>query len=180
MAEFLFEIGLEEVPARMIAGAEAELRRRVVGMLERERLLVAAGPGVEAEVRSFATPRRLAVLVGGVAERQEDVREELMGPSDKVAYKDGVAGPAAVAFAKKAGVAVEELKTVATAKGEYLQAVVVRAGRTAAEVIAAEMPKELAGIYWAKNMYWRSGLSRSGLCGRCDGCWRCWGTRWCR
>ncbi len=157
MAEFLFEIGLEEVPARMIAGAEAELRRRVVGMLERERLLVAAGPGVEAEVRSFATPRRLAVLVGGVAERQEEVREELMGPSAKVAYKDGVAGPAAVAFAKKAGVAVEELKTVTTAKGEYLQAVVVRAGRTAAEVIAAEMPKELGAIYWAKNMYWRAG-----------------------
>ncbi len=49
------------------------------------------------------------------------------------------------------------LKTVATAKGEYLQATAVRAGRTAAEVIAAELPKELLGIYWAKNMYWRPG-----------------------
>ena len=39
MAEFLFEIGLEEVPARMIAGAQAELERRVVEMLERERLV---------------------------------------------------------------------------------------------------------------------------------------------
>jgi len=62
MADFLFEIGLEEVPARMIAGAEAELKRRVVGLLERERL-VAAGT----EVKSFSTPRRLAVLVDGVA-----------------------------------------------------------------------------------------------------------------
>ena len=58
MAEFLFEIGLEEIPARMIAGAQAELLRRVVGMLERERL-VADG----AASKSFATPRRLAVLV---------------------------------------------------------------------------------------------------------------------
>jgi glycyl-tRNA synthetase beta chain len=152
MAEFLFEIGLEEIPARMIAGAQAELERRVVGMLERERLIAA---GVAS--KSFATPRRLAVWVDSVAERQEDVSEELVGPSVKVAYKDGVATPAALAFAKKAGVTVEALKTVTTAKGEYLGATAVKAGRGAAEVIAAEMPKELAAIYWPKNMYWRAG-----------------------
>jgi glycyl-tRNA synthetase beta chain len=152
MAEFLFEIGLEEIPARMIAGAQAELERRVVDLLLRERLV--AGGAVS---KSFATPRRLAVWVAEVAERQEDVAEELVGPSVKIAYKDGVATPAAVAFAKKAGVAVEELKTVTNAKGEYLAATSVKAGRGAAEVIAAELPKELAGIYWAKNMYWRAG-----------------------
>jgi glycyl-tRNA synthetase beta chain len=152
MAEFLFEIGLEEVPARMISGAQAELQQRVVKMLERERL-VRSG----AEAKSFATPRRLAVWVKDVAERQEDVTEELVGPSVKIAYKDGVATPAAVAFAKKAGVEVAALKTVTNAKGEYLAATAVKMGRGAAEVIAAEMPKELAGIYWAKNMYWRAG-----------------------
>ncbi|WP_263384088.1 glycine--tRNA ligase subunit beta [Granulicella arctica] len=152
MAEFLFEIGLEEIPARMIAGAQAELERRVVALLERERL-VAAGVAH----RSFSTPRRLAVWVGEVAERQEDAAEEMLGPSAKIAFKDGVATPAAVAFAKKAGVAVEALTTVTTPKGEYLRATSVRAGRGAAEVIAGELPKELAGIYWAKNMYWRAG-----------------------
>ena len=149
MAEFLFEIGLEEVPARMIAGAEAELHERVLKMLGRERL-VAAG----AASKCFATPRRLAVWVEGVVARQEDVAEELVGPSVKVAYKDGAPTPAALAFAKKAGVTVEALKTVMTAKGEYLAATAVKAGRGAAEVIAAELPKELAGIYWAKNMRW--------------------------
>jgi glycyl-tRNA synthetase beta chain len=152
MADFLFEIGLEEIPARMIAGAQAEFEQRVVKMLEREQL-VRSG----AVVKSFATPRRLAVWVKDVAERQEDVAEELVGPSMKVAYKDGVATAAAAAFAKKAGVEVAALKTVTNAKGEYLAATVVKAGRPAAEVIAAEMPKELAGIYWAKNMYWRAG-----------------------
>jgi glycyl-tRNA synthetase beta chain len=152
MADFLFEIGLEEVPARMIAGAQAELQQRVVKMLERERL-VRSG----AEAKSFATPRRLAVWVKDVAARQEDVVEELVGPSVKVAYKDGAATPAAVAFAKKAGVDVTALKTVTNAKGEYLAATAVKGGWPAAEVIAAEMPKELAGIYWAKNMYWRAG-----------------------
>jgi glycyl-tRNA synthetase beta chain len=152
MADFLFEIGLEEVPARMIAGAQMELEQRVVKMLERERL-VRSG----AVVKSFATPRRLAVRIAGVAERQEDVAEELVGPSVKVAYKDGAATPAALAFAKKAGVDVAELKTITNAKGEYLAATSLKAGRGAAEVIAAEMPKELTGIYWAKNMYWRAG-----------------------
>jgi glycyl-tRNA synthetase beta chain len=152
MADFLFEIGLEEVPARMIAGAQTELEHRVVKMLERERLV-----GSGAVTKNFATPRRLAVWVAGVAERQEDVAEELVGPSVKIAYKDGLATPAAVAFAKKAGVDVAALKTVTNAKGEYLAATLVKAGRSAAEVIAAEMPKELAGIYWAKNMYWRPG-----------------------
>jgi glycyl-tRNA synthetase beta chain len=81
----------------------------------------------------------------------------MVGPSVKVAYKDGVATQAAVAFAKKAGVEVGALKTVTNAKGEYLAATSVKTGKAAGEVIAAEMPKELAGIYWAKNMYWRAG-----------------------
>jgi glycyl-tRNA synthetase beta chain len=152
MAEFLFEIGLEEIPARMIAGAQVELHQRVVKMLERERL-VRSG----AESKSFATPRRLAVWIADVAEQQNDVSEELLGPATKIAYKDGVPTAAAVAFAKKAGVAVDELKTVTNAKGEYLAATSIKVGRSADEVIAAELPKELAGIYWAKNMYWRAG-----------------------
>ncbi|MHB1023930.1 MAG: glycine--tRNA ligase subunit beta [Acidobacteriaceae bacterium] len=152
MAEFLFEIGLEEVPARMIAGAEAELQRRVLDLLKRERLLAE-----DAAAQSYSTPRRLAVLVQGVLAKQADLQEELLGPSLKVAFKDGAPTPAAEAFAKKAGVAVSELKTVTNAKGEYIGATVKRVGRAAAEVIAAELPKEIAGLYWAKNMYWRAG-----------------------
>ncbi|MEO6817817.1 MAG: glycine--tRNA ligase subunit beta [Edaphobacter sp.] len=152
MAEFLFEIGLEEIPARMIAGAQAELQRRVVAMLERERLVSA---GVAS--KSFATPRRLAVWVADVAERQQDITEELVGPSVKVAYKEGVPTPAAEAFAKKAGIAVTALKTITTPKGEYIAATSTKQGLGAADVIAAELPKELAAIYWAKNMYWRAG-----------------------
>jgi glycyl-tRNA synthetase beta chain len=152
MTDFLFEIGLEEVPARMIAGAQAELERKVVGLLLRERLV--AG---EIEAKSFSTPRRLAVLVRGVKDRQEDLAEEMVGPSAKVAYKDGVATAAAVAFARKAGVEVAALKTVTTAKGEYLAATAMKAGRAAGVVIEEELPKEIAGIYWAKTMYWRAG-----------------------
>jgi glycyl-tRNA synthetase beta chain len=156
MADLLFEIGLEEVPARMIAAAQAELLRRTVALLGRERLLP-EGFDELSGADSYSTPRRLAVLVRGVRERQEDLSEEVTGPAVKIAYKDGVATPAAEAFARKSGVAVADLKTVMTPKGEYLAATSVKAGRSAAEVIASELPKEVGAIYWAKNMYWRAG-----------------------
>ena len=150
--DFLFEIGLEEVPARMIASAQAELLKRVTALLTRERLIQAG-----AKAHSFSTPRRLAVLIHDVATRQEDESEELLGPATKIAFKDGVPGPAAVAFAKKAGIDVSELRVVETPKGEYIAATALRPGKSAAEVLTAELPKEIAGIYWPKNMYWRAG-----------------------
>jgi glycyl-tRNA synthetase beta chain len=152
MAEFLFEIGLEEIPARMIASAQQDLAVRVQSMLLAEKLLAA-----EANVRSYATPRRLAVLVRGVAARQEDATEQLTGPAWKVAFKDGQPTPAAVAFARKAGVAVEALTKQMTPKGEYVSATVTKAGHSAAEILAEKLPAELGKIYWAKSMYWRPG-----------------------
>ncbi len=152
MADFLLEIGLDEIPARMIAGAEAELGRRVNELLTRERLLVAA-----AKVTTYSTPRRLAVLVEDVLAGQADTEEKLTGPSWKVAFKDGAPTAAAQAFAKKAGVAVETLERVVNAKGEYVGATVKRLGRAASELLAAELPKEVLALYWAKNMYWRAG-----------------------
>jgi glycyl-tRNA synthetase beta chain len=152
MADFLLEIGLEEIPARMIAGAEAELGKRVSDLLTRERLLSA-----NAKVTNYSTPRRLAVLVEDVLASQADTEEKLTGPSWKVAFKDGAPTAAADAFAKKAGVAVADLEKITNAKGEYVGATVKRLGRAAAELLAAELPKEVLNIYWAKNMYWRAG-----------------------
>src|SRR5580704_8929898 len=155
MADFLLEIGLEEVPARMIAGAEAELGKRVHDLLSRERLLADESNG-GAKVTTYSTPRRLAVLAEGVLEKQADTEEQLTGPSWKVAFKDGAPTPAAEAFAKKAGVTVAALEKVTNAKGEYVATTVKRQGRAAAELLASELPKEVLSIYWAKNMYWRA------------------------
>ena len=151
MADFLLEIGLEEIPARMIAGAEAELGKRVCDLLTRERLL-----GSAAKVTTYSTPRRLAVLVEDVLASQADTEEKLTGPSWKVAFKDGAPTTAAAAFAKKAGVDVATLEKVVNPKGEYVGATVKRLGRAAAELLAAELPKEVLSLYWAKNMYWRA------------------------
>jgi glycyl-tRNA synthetase beta chain len=152
MADFLLEIGLDEIPARMIAGAEAELGKRVKELLERERLLGGAGT-----VKTYSTPRRLAVLVEDVLAAQADTEEKLTGPPWKVAFKDGVPTAVAEAFAKKSGLDVAALEKVTNAKGEYVGATVKKLGRAAAELLAAQLPKEVLALYWAKNMYWRAG-----------------------
>ena len=151
MADFLLEIGCEEIPARMIDAATVELARRVGDVLTRERLATATPV-----LTMFSTPRRLAVLVSGVAASQTDVEEQVTGPSLKVAFKEGQPTAAAQAFAKKVNTDVSKLQRVGTPKGEYLAAKVVNKGRTASEILSQALPKELASIYWPKNMYWRA------------------------
>src|SRR5215471_18068797 len=153
MPDFLLEIGCEEIPARMIDAASQELRERVSALLSRARL--SAG-----EVTSFETPRRLAVIVSGLAPAQADVVEQLTGPSVNVAYKDGQPTPAAHAFAKKAGVDISTLEKMVTPKGEYISAKVTKKGRATAEILAELLPKEISSIYWPKNMYWRKPSER--------------------
>jgi len=153
MPDFLLEIGCEEIPARMIDAASEELRERVTALLSRERLT--AG-----EITGFDTPRRLAVMASGIAMTQADLTEQITGPSASVAYKDGQPTPAAHAFAKKSGVDVSQLERITTAKGEYLAAKVTKKGRSAADILAENLPKEISSIHWPKNMYWRKAGER--------------------
>ena len=154
MPDFLLEIGTEEIPARMIAVAQEELQRRVSDLLNRERL---AATG---EISYVDTPRRLAVLAPGIPAAQPDLTEQINGPAVSVAFKDGQPTPAAHAFAKKAGVDVAKLERVTTPKGEYLSAKITKRGRSATEILAESLPKEIASIYWPKNMYWRKPSER--------------------
>jgi len=150
MSNFLFEIGCEEIPARMIDNASAELSRRVRELLIHERLADAVS------LQEFSTPRRLAVIVSGVSQAQPDIEEQVMGPSLKVAYKDGRPAAPAVAFAGKVGLDLSKLEKVTTPKGDYLAAKITRKGRPASEVLAELLPREIGAIYWPKNMYWRN------------------------
>jgi glycyl-tRNA synthetase beta chain len=150
MPDFLLEIGTEEIPARMIQDASQELQKRVEELLARNSLS-------HQGIKRLETPRRLALIASGIPATQPDVQEQLTGPATKVAYKDGQPTPAAHAFAKKAGVDVSRLQKVTTPKGEYLTASVTNKGKPAAQLLAELLPKEIASIYWPKNMYWRAG-----------------------
>jgi glycyl-tRNA synthetase beta chain len=154
MPDFLLEIGCEEIPARMIDAGSEELCERVAKLLERERL------PANGSLTTLCTPRRLAVLAAGIPASQPDITEQITGPAVTVAFKDGQPTPAAHAFAKKAGVDVNQLERATTSKGEYLTARLTKKGRAAHEILAELLPKEINAIYWPKNMYWRKPQER--------------------
>src|SRR6266702_1847713 len=156
MSDFLLEIGTEEIPARMIASATEELQRRMGDLVTRERLSSGDNAAPLAS-EAFASPRRIAVLVRGIQASQPDIAEQLLGPATAHAYKDGQPTQAAIAFARKVGVSLDQLTTATTPKGEYLAANVIKKGRPALDLLTELVPKEIASLYWAKNMYWRPG-----------------------
>ena len=113
-ATFLLEIGCEELPSSFVDAALAALPELV-----RERLAGLRLP--HGAVRALASPRRLSVLVPDLALAQADLDEEVVGPPESAAFKDGVPTKAAEAFAQKLGVPVASLVVKAFAKAGKTQ-----------------------------------------------------------
>ncbi len=147
-SSLLLEIGCEEIPAGYIAPALAQLER-----MAREGL--AASRIAAASLRTMGTPRRLTLLVEEIAERQEDQTREVTGPPARAAF-DAAGAPTSAArgFARNAGVAVEALERVQTAKGEYLLARVHDTGRPSVEVLPPLLQSWISGIAFPKTMHW--------------------------
>jgi glycyl-tRNA synthetase beta chain len=149
--EYLLEVRSEEIPARMLEPGIRELTTRVF----EELMARSVGPR---EVETGYTPRRLVLILSGLPEREPDREEQVMGPPVRAAFAaDGSPTPALLGFAKRTGLAPEELARVKTDKGEYLAATKKIEGRPTGEVLAEIVPRVLAGISWAKTMRWGSG-----------------------
>lgn len=149
--ELLFEIGTEEIPAGYIMPTLSQLEK-ILG----DRLTALALP--YSGLRTAATPRRLAVSVSGLAERQPDREEEILGPPKKAAFdQNGQPTQAALGFAKKGGVEVAALQTVATPKGEYLMVRIEQKGRPTEELLAELLPEVITSLNFPKSMRWGAG-----------------------
>jgi glycyl-tRNA synthetase beta chain len=171
--EYLLEVRAEEIPARMLPGAIKELASRVFEEL------MARGLG-PAEVETGFTPRRLVVILKGLPEGENDRDEQAYGPPVQAAFDaSGEPTAAAVGFAKRFQVGVEDLRIVEgkpgqrfksetplagltasdiggirAQKGRYLAHVQRIAGRRVDAVLAELVPQILRGISWAKTMRW--------------------------
>jgi glycyl-tRNA synthetase beta chain len=151
MAAFLLELRTEEIPANALPGARRQLAEGV------RRVLAEAGFD-DAMVRVMSTSRRLVVMIDGLPDRQADRTERLTGPPTKIAFaEDGSPTKAAEGFAKKAGIAVGELETESTDKGDYLAATVVHEGRATTEILSEAVPAVLAAMRFPKMMRWGLG-----------------------
>ncbi|MBU1545619.1 MAG: glycine--tRNA ligase subunit beta, partial [Proteobacteria bacterium] len=149
--ELLFEIGTEEIPAGYIMPALSQLEKNLG-----DRLTALALP--YSSLRTAATPRRLAVSVSDLAERQPDREEEILGPPKKAAFdQNGQPTQAAIGFAKKNGVEVEALQILATPKGEYLMVRVEQVGRQTSVLLAELLPEVITSLNFPKSMRWGAG-----------------------
>ncbi len=150
-SSFVFEIGVEELPSSDVDDALAQLRQRVPLWLADLRL--EHGP-----VRIAATPRRLAVSVADLGPGQPDREDLVKGPPADKAIVGRIDNPtytpAAQGFAKKNGVAVEDLVVREESGGKYVFAVVKSKGRPAPEVLAESLPGLVASITFTKSMKW--------------------------
>ncbi len=160
-ASLLLEIGVEELPASFVDGALAALPDLTTTRLAALRL----GHGA---VRVLGTPRRLAVLVDAVATRQDDVDEEVVGPPETAAFKDGQPTKAAEAFANKLGVPVASLVVAdrpaegRQKAGRYVVGRRAFKGAPATEVLGAALTELCGAIPFRKSMRWGSGTTAFG------------------
>ena len=105
VAELLLEIGTEEIPSGYLEEGVKALKQLVEACLEENRIEMAGG------IYTFGTPRRLVLMGKAIAEQQEDLVQEITGPPKKVAFdEDGYPTKAAMGFAKRQGIPVEELE----------------------------------------------------------------------
>ena len=150
---FLLEIGTEELPADFVRQALPQLEKKVISDLRDARLNYGS-------VSVFGSPRRLAVTVASLEQRQPDLDDVRKGPPLAQAIQNGVPGPAAIGFAKRCGVAPEDLVERDTPKGPCLFATVRTPGRDSAALLQELIPTWIDALQGRRFMRWGQGQQR--------------------
>lgn len=151
MADLLYEIGTEEMPAGYIEPALAELTGQIQRLLQDSRLNFG-------QVHATGTPRRLVVALEGIPERQPPLTVRSVGPPAGTAFdSDGSPTAAARGFARSKGVAVEALRVEQTEKGPYVVAVVEQGGEATRVLLPDLLREATAAVTFPKSMRWEEG-----------------------
>lgn len=150
MANFLLELGTEELPASFVASSAQQWQRLIPATLAEEFL-------TNDSIHVYATPRRLAVLVKGLPVQQSDREEEVKGPPATAAFKDGKPTKAAEGFAKKQGVEIDALEVRTTDKGDFVFVLKKIPGRMSADILAELVPLWINKLEGKRFMRWADG-----------------------
>lgn len=145
--DLLLEIGTEEIPAKFMPGALAQLAETAGAKLAGRR--IACG-----EIQTLGTPRRLTLVVREVAERQDDKFSENKGPAVKIAFDEtGAPTKAAQGFARGQGIEAGQL----VVKDGYVYAQIHEAGQPVADLLPELLAELVAGLNFPKSMRWEIG-----------------------
>ena len=144
---FLFEIGLEELPARYVDQAEKDLKKIIENELKAERIKFS-------EIESFSTPRRVTAIIKDLAEKQDDLDKKSVGPSVEIAYKDGQLTKAGEGFVKSQGATIDDIKIIENEKGKYISIEKFIAGKNTKEILPEILKNAIKKIEFEKSMKW--------------------------
>ena len=150
MANFLLEVGTEELPADFVSSAIAQWQTLVPASLSEEFL-------TPASIEYYGTPRRLAILIKDIPNGQLTRTEEVKGPPVKAAYKDGQPTKAAEGFVRKQGVSLDDIEIRDTPKGEFLFIQKQIKGRSTTEILQELCPQWITGLEGKRFMRWGDG-----------------------
>lgn len=145
--DLLLEIGMEEIPARYVVQSMEQLEEKVKQLLTQQSIGFGA-------VESFSTPRRLAVLIKDVDEKQKDLKEEVRGPSKKVALDaEGNWTKAAIGFTRGQGKTVDDIYFKEVKGVEYVFVEKFTPGKDTLEVLK-QLKDLILSITFPKQMRW--------------------------
>ncbi|MBA4367709.1 MAG: glycine--tRNA ligase subunit beta [Desulfobacterium sp.] len=148
MEKLLLEIGTEEIPAGYIEPALKALSAALLKKMDDARIS-------HGNAKTYGTPRRLAIEVSDVAEKQEPVTSEVMGPPERVGFDEtGKPTVAAVKFAEKVGIPVSSIRVSETQKGRYLVAVKTEKGLATKTILKSILPEVIDTLPFPKSMKW--------------------------
>ncbi len=145
--DLLLEIGLEEMPAHVVTPSRIQLEEKVIKFLDEHHLDYET-------VQSFATPRRLAVKVTAIPEKQADVEEEVKGPAKKIALDaEGNWSKAAQGFVRGQGVTTEDIVFKELNGVEYVYVTKFTKGQSAKEVLT-KLNDVITSLTFPVTMHW--------------------------
>jgi glycyl-tRNA synthetase beta chain len=150
MPNFLLEVGTEDLPAGFVGDAVRQWQQKIPASLAAQNLTYG---GLEI----YSTPRRLAILVTDLLEKQADRAEEVKGPPASAAFKDGKLTPAGEGFAKKQGVDPSDLTVRPTDKGDFIFVNRQIVGRLTPEILLELIPQWIFGLEGKRMMRWAAG-----------------------
>ncbi len=143
----LFEIGMEELPARFLKQALNDLKSNLETKFKNERITFDT-------IKTYGTPRRLVLDVHNLAEMQEDLDIVNMGPAKNVAYVNGELSRAGLGFAKSQNVDPTQLEIVTTPKGEYIAARKFMEGKPTKDLLPEILRNLVLELNFPKSMKW--------------------------
>ncbi|MGY0401360.1 glycine--tRNA ligase subunit beta [Carnobacterium jeotgali] len=143
----LLEIGLEEIPAHIVTPSSQQLVQKITAFLKENRL-------EHGEVIPFSTPRRLAVIVKDIAEKQEDVQESVKGPAQKIAQDaEGNWSKAAIGFARGQGATTDDIYFKSIKDVDYVYVDKFISGKTVNEILVG-LDKVITSLTFPVSMHW--------------------------